>query len=179
MDYEKEIAQDAEFDYEQNLTETDAFFKEISGVNHFGTPNARLLLRLGGPEDHSAKEAEIGPVILNKRNLQGCYMIDLQFQNREDLGRCHKFMEDYAKYIDINDGFVDPEHTLSVILMENQDYVSGYAIAQFPVFFAQTAAEPGGICDSYRMAFRRDCLFYFDIDQINRDEDPENKPFVF
>lgn len=165
------------FNEEELLGAADQFLASISGVDDFEKPKATLLLRIGGANT-SSQEIDAGPVVLTKRNMQGCYVIDLHFESIEGLKKCHRAVEEYAKYVNIMDGSVDENHMLSVVIAPNDDYWDGYVIGMIPVFFAVTAKAPGEPADTYRMAFRKDTLFYYDIGAAIEESDIENKPFV-
>lgn len=153
------------------------FLENISGRDHLGIAKANLVIRIGGGESSHAITADLGPVVLEKRNMQECYMLTFQFEKQGALRQCYEQVEKYASYVDIVSGAVDDQHMMSFIIMENNDEKQGYAIAQNPVFFAQTASEALGTIDSYRLAFRKDCLFFFNNDDIpDEDVQQEEEP---
>lgn len=159
--------------------QTNDFLETVSGIDELGKPKASLLLRIGGGEDTQAITVDLGRVTMNKRNMQGCYMITLSFAMTESLRRCTEQFEKYAKYVDIVSGAVDDNHMLSVIIMESNEIKTGYIIGMNPVFFAQTASKPLGQVDSYRIAFRKDCIFYYGIDDLeNEDGDREASGYL-
>lgn len=160
------------------ISDADRFLDSISGVDQYEKPKASILIRVGGADEQQAQEFDLGPAILSKRNMQGCYILDLQFESLETLKKCNRAVEEYAKYVNILNGDIDSNHVLSIVLMENEDYMKEYVIAQMPVFFAVTAKEPGEKAMTYRFSFRKDTLFYFDINRILVEEDEENKPFI-
>lgn len=133
---------------------------------------AKLLLRLGGGEESSFTESDLGHVTVKKRNLQESFMLDFTFPDSQNLRQCHDFFESYAKHVDIVNGAVDSDHILSLILMEDSDRVDGYLVGQVPVFFAPISSSVFGAIDTYRVAFRKDFLFYFSIsDFVDEEED--------
>lgn len=174
---EKNVENEQFFDEDFLFQQADRFLSEISGLDHFQNPKASLLLRIGGSNADQGQEFDVGPVILSKRNMQGCYVLDLTFISDEGIRKCHRAIEEYARYVDIMDGSVDEYHILSVLLMQNEEFTDGYVIAQLPVFFALTADAPGAPANTYRLSFRKDTLFYFDINQIIADE-LEEQPFL-
>ena len=132
---------------------------------------AKLLLRLGGGEESGFTESDLGHVTIHKRNLQESFLLDIQFPDSQYLRQCHDFFESYAKHIDTFNGAVNPERILSLILMEDSDQVEGYLVGQIPVFFAPISSIVFGPIYTYRIAFRKDCLFYFSVsDFVDEDE---------
>lgn len=162
---------------EELFKQADQFLTSVSGLDDFDKPKAALLLRVGGA-NISSQEIDAGPVLMTKRNMQGCYVLDLTFESPDGLGKCHRAVEEYAKYVNIMDGSVDENHMLSIIITPNDDYWDGYVIGMIPAFFAVTAKAPGEPGNTYRFAFRKDTLFYYDINAIIQENDIENKPFV-
>lgn len=156
--------------------QTNEFLETISGRNELGIPQAILMLRIGGSEDTQAIEIDLGPVVLKKSNMQGCYMLTFLFPDLQKLRQCTEQFEKYATYVDIVNGAVDDNHMLSVLIMENSEDKTGYAVGLNPVFFAQTASEPLGQINSYRIAFRKDCIFYYGIEDISVESDIDPDP---
>lgn len=146
------------------------FLEKISGIDELGVPKAKLLIRIGGGETSSAIESTLGPVILSKKNMQGCYMIDFTFESKLALTQCNKLFNEYAKYVDVVNGAVDDNHMLSVIIMDNTSNADSYLIGQIPVFFAMTSESGDFTVDTFRVAFRKDCLFYFNAEALLSDE---------
>ena len=154
--------------------QTNEFLETVSGRNEFGIPQATMMLRIGGSEDSQAIEVDLGPVVLKKNNMQGCYILTVSFSDQAKLRQCTEQFEKYANYVDIVSGTVDDDHMLSVLVMENDENKTGYVVGLNPVFFAQTASEPLGHVDSYRMSFRKDCMFYYGIEDISSDDNADN-----
>lgn len=147
-------------------------YLEQLSQSEYGT---KLLLRLGGGEDSGFTASDLGRVTVKKRNLQESFMLDLTFPDSQILRQCHDFFESYAKHVDVVNGAVDPDHVLSLILMEDSDRVDGYLVGQVPVFFAPVSSTVFGPIDTYRIAFRKDFLFYFSVsDFVDEDEDEDN-----
>ena len=72
------------------------FLENISGRDHLGIAKANLVIRIGGGESSHAITADLGPVVLEKRNMQECYMLTFQFEKQGALRQCYEQVEKYA-----------------------------------------------------------------------------------
>ena len=68
--------------------QTNEFLETVSGRNEFGIPQATMMLRIGGSEDSQAIEVDLGPVVLKKNNMQGCYILTVSFSDQAKLRQC-------------------------------------------------------------------------------------------